>query len=554
MSVVTEQVKLQSLWQRSLLASRSRLEAIESRLKPLDDRFNPILVKETRQALKSRQFLITFGLILLFSFGWSLIGTFMQMPMVYYNPSAPTLLWGYYLLLAVPMLFVVPLAAFRSLAVEVDDGTLELLQVSTLSPTDIVLGKLCSALLQMMLYFVALVPCVSYAYTLRGIDWNSLLVLLILVLLTAIFLTVFGLFMATLPKGRSGQLFALIGVVAVLLAAEVIIGAQAAALLTQNAVLSPWAQLFLSFSGLAIVLCFSWVLLTAAAAELAPVCANRSTKLRIALLVTQFVIIGLLSYGVLELSKDLRQQNTMTAFDLQWLDAVPMVGIGVAGSWMFIGAMMAVESPTLTPRVRRDFPRSFVGRAMATFFMPGSATGVAFALLAAAIGLVFAGVAFYHVEQIFSRLGSRYEIFNRFLFALFGYMCIGLLLIRASGDLIRGVADVRPRFGLALLIIVALLTSLIPYSLYMIAADYPSSPTYNYSQIINWAWTLKMISDGDAYLHYFVFAAGMLAFGVHLISMRQIVLPQYIPTPTRVLEERDRLRWADQSVADPLAP
>ena len=36
---------------------------------------NPILVKETRQALKSRQFVITFSLLLLAALSWTIVGT-----------------------------------------------------------------------------------------------------------------------------------------------------------------------------------------------------------------------------------------------------------------------------------------------------------------------------------------------------------------------------------------------------------------------------------------------------------------------------------------------
>jgi len=181
-----------------------RLQFAEAKCQSIGDALNPILVKETRQALKSRQFLVTFSLLLIASFGWSVAGSLMLMPSIYYSPSAPTLLVGYYFLLAVPMLFVVPLAAYRSLAAEIDDGTLELLRVTTLSPMQIVVGKLCSAMLQMMLYFVALIPCVAYAYSLRGTDLPSLIVLLGIVLLAAVQLTIVGLFLAPMATGRAG--------------------------------------------------------------------------------------------------------------------------------------------------------------------------------------------------------------------------------------------------------------------------------------------------------------------------------------------------------------
>ncbi|MEM6364189.1 MAG: ABC transporter permease subunit, partial [Planctomycetota bacterium] len=145
------------------------IERVDAFAVRFGDTINPILVKETRQALKSRQFLITFSTLLVAALGWTVAGSLSMMPQIYTTPSAPRMLIGYYVLLAIPMLLIVPLAAYRSLESEIDDGTLELLSITPLSPWQIVLGKLSSACLQMVLYLVTLFPCVAYAYTLRGI-------------------------------------------------------------------------------------------------------------------------------------------------------------------------------------------------------------------------------------------------------------------------------------------------------------------------------------------------------------------------------------------------
>ena len=137
-------------------ATELRLEKLDAWCEKWSDRFNPILVKETRQALKSRQFVITFSLLLFAALSWTIVGTFSLMPAIYTSPSAPRMMLGYYFVLALPMLLVVPLAAYRSLEGEIDDGTLELLSITSLSPRQIILGKLASAMLQMLLYFVVL--------------------------------------------------------------------------------------------------------------------------------------------------------------------------------------------------------------------------------------------------------------------------------------------------------------------------------------------------------------------------------------------------------------
>ena len=129
----------------------NRMQRVDAWCEKWGDRLNPILVKETRQALKSRQFVLTFSFLLFAALGWTVIGSLSLMPRIYDTPSAPRMLIGYYFVLALPMLLVVPLAAYRSLEGEIDDGTLELLSITTLSPWQIVLGKLASAMLQMML-------------------------------------------------------------------------------------------------------------------------------------------------------------------------------------------------------------------------------------------------------------------------------------------------------------------------------------------------------------------------------------------------------------------
>ncbi|QEG41489.1 ABC transporter permease [Roseimaritima ulvae] len=532
-----------------------RLQKLEVRFEAVGDALNPILVKETRQALKSRQFLITFSLLLLASFGWSVAGSMLQMPNIYYTPSAPRLLVGYYFLLAVPMLFVVPLAAYRSLAAEIDDGTLELLRVTTLTPMQIVVGKLCSALLQMMIYFVTLIPCVAYAYALRGTDLPTLGVLLGLVLLAAIQMTVVGLFLAPLSSGRAGQLTALIALVAALLIVELYVGRQALELISQASVLSAWARAFLSFSGVALVACNSYVLLTAASALLAPACSNRSTKIRVALLIQQLAVCGLLGYAVIEVYGSASMAAMQVWFSMTLIEVVPWMGVGYAAYWLLVGSMMAAESPILTPRVRREMPRSFVGRALLTFLMPGSATGVVFAALAAGSALLFVWGGVWYLEP--SQLPALVGI-GRVSLAAFGYVCVFLVLTRWSAMALRRVTDFRPAVGLALLAILGLATSITPYSIYMLVNDFPSSPTYSNWQIMNWVWTLETVWEDRSrnYLHWGVFAIGNLMLLGHVVFLGPAVLPQHIPTPLRVEQERQRLsgQQRDEALpADPLA-
>ena len=171
----------------------------------VSQRLNPILVKEARQALKSRQFVVTFTLVLLCGLVWSLMGVSILMPAVYYEPSGPFMLRGYFFVLTVPMLLVVPFSAYRSLAGEREDGTYELLSITTLSSLQIVIGKLGSALLQMLVYYSALSPCIAFTYLLRGVDIVTILLALVHTFWVAVLLSTIGLLVATLSRLRQVQ-------------------------------------------------------------------------------------------------------------------------------------------------------------------------------------------------------------------------------------------------------------------------------------------------------------------------------------------------------------
>ncbi|MEZ6069850.1 MAG: hypothetical protein R3C10_06120 [Pirellulales bacterium] len=96
---------------------RSRLDDLERWLERVGDRLNPILVKETRQLLKSKQFTLTFLLLLLCGWGWTFVGASMVGPGIFYAHGRE-LFFGYFVVLAFPLCVVVPYGAYRSLAAE----------------------------------------------------------------------------------------------------------------------------------------------------------------------------------------------------------------------------------------------------------------------------------------------------------------------------------------------------------------------------------------------------------------------------------------------------
>jgi hypothetical protein len=512
----------------------------------LGDRLNPILVKETRQALKSRQFLITFSVVLCAALGWTVIGSLSMMPQIYTAPSAPRMLIGYYIVLAVPMMLVVPLAAYRSLEGEIDDGTFELLSITTLSPWQIVLGKMASAMLQMLLYFVALFPCVAYAYTLRGVDLPTTLSLLGALILVGSFLTIVALFFAPLAQSRSGRIVTLLFTMVILLAAQFALGTSVINVIWVGNPMRVSESFYVGLFLTAIILAGGHLLLTATAAQLTPVSENRSTTIRLSLLVFTAVMVGIaiigwrLNFGAYAGSGAL------------WAAAVSIL---LGGLWLLAGSMMAAEQENMTPRIRRELPDSFLSRALLTYLTPGPTTGLIFTSV---VGCVLVAMFYYWVEIVARNPTTNGFVTNE-LYRMqrtslwIAMYAVGLLVgVRVIIMVIRVKNQPRVEIGLAALVATAVLTSLVPYSIGLHLNDYrPFS--YNAWQATNWAWTIGEVYNGQIDLSWQGIVSAVFVTAVFLtvlILNPKLVFPRRIATPRRVIEERRAEKAAKERAAD----
>ncbi|MCY2989725.1 MAG: ABC transporter permease, partial [Planctomycetota bacterium] len=262
---------------------------VDQGLERSSEKLNPILVKEARQALKSKQFLITFILLLVCGWGWSLIGVALVGPGIYYSPSGPFMLIGFHIVLTVPLLLIVPFSAYRSLSCEREDGTYELLSITTLSSRQIVTGKLGSALLQMLIYYSALAPCIAFTYLLRGVDVFTIAFLLFYSFLASMLLSVFGLCVAAITRARHIQVLLSVGLLIGLVFVTIVWCISWSAL-TYEAGRMPFDDADFWIAQAAILTaCVTYFLLFlfAAAAQLSFASDNRSTKLRIVMVVQQ---------------------------------------------------------------------------------------------------------------------------------------------------------------------------------------------------------------------------------------------------------------------------
>ncbi len=140
------------------------------------DRLNPVLLKEVRQALRSRTFAILFPTCLAVAVVFA-IGVLVDRSQVE-NPG-PSVFMPVFVILEIAALGLVPFSAFQSMAGEWDEGSHDLLVLSHLSPGRIVLGKLLTASVEAGLYFCAFLPLLLFTFLLRGVDVRDVLFLVV---------------------------------------------------------------------------------------------------------------------------------------------------------------------------------------------------------------------------------------------------------------------------------------------------------------------------------------------------------------------------------------
>lgn len=345
----------------------------------LSDRFNPILVKESRQALKSWQFVGTFMAVLAGCWLWSILGLAWAGPGVAHLAVGRDMFWIYYIILAFPLLVVVPFGAYRSLAGEIEDRTYELLSITTLSAWQIITGKLASAALQMLVYLSGVMPCLAFTYLLRGIDVPTIVIVLVYTVAASLGLSLVGLLLATVATVHYRQVVLTVAVVLGLF------GAFVAGFMTVYEVLRDTPPLADPAFGL-----FNWILISAyasyvvffvlaAAAQLNFASSNRSTALRLVMLLQFGVLAGwLLWFWV------------VTRHVSEVLYTFVIVSLI---HWYVMGMFLTGEPAELSPRVRRGLPQSLLGRVFLAWLQPGPATGYVLAVASNLAGVLMIALA-----------------------------------------------------------------------------------------------------------------------------------------------------------------
>lgn len=514
----------------------SRWARLEALLDRLGDRLNPIVIKEARQAMKSRQFVVTFSLLLLCGWLWTLLFIVSGLPAIYYAPVGPGVLMGYYAVLSVPLLIVVPYAAFRSLAGEWEDGTFELLSITALSARQIVTGKLASAILQMLVYYSALAPCVAFTYLLRGIDIVSIFLLLGYSFAASLFLSAGGLMMATVTRVRHWQILLSVVFVMALLIFTFVWDASFLAFLSEGGTLPLDQSDFwiAHLCGLTFYVPAVLLLLFIAAGQITFASENRSTPIRILLLVPQALIVGWCTYLWCRLGHE---------------GPLYMLIFLAAAYWAVVGAVLTGETAELSPRALRQLPQSFLGRMLFTWFNPGSGTGYIFVVLNMAAVLVVAYVVpaigplpTVQSSTLFRRLPAP-DAWLAVSTCLLGYLAGYLGATRILVVIARRYTPVgMPATFLGHMIIVT--TGVLGPLLVQRAITGRTYENLSYSilQAPNWAWTLELISRTSTFRSVLpslgvILVASSVVFLINFLLCAREVLLVRQAAPTRVVQD-----------------
>jgi hypothetical protein len=453
--------------------------AMVRRLERLGDRFNPIVVKEVRQALKSRQFVVTFLLLLLAAWAGSIFGVSYLGESIDYGSPAVTFYAGFLFALCMATLVIVPFSTFRSIIEERTETTLELLQITALSPAQIVRGKTLSAMVQVLVYYSAIAPFIAFTALLPGFDIVHMVFSLVMLLITALCFSLIALAIGTQARNTTFQSLSSLFVIAIAFGGMMtFFGFMTAA---GNGIRFDesdtwWALALVVFLGLST----GYVCEQAAIAQLTFDADNRSTGIRLATGAQWlFCWIGLLTFLIV------RQPPPMNSGALTTILTLTAMQITAAGL-LFVGT-----PDSLSRRVSRGLPRSGALRVLWAPFLPGAARGLLHALMSLGLLAFFVTVLLPQLTMS-SILNDRQAI--QYASALAAYSLIYLGAGTLLGRLLRRWSQrILSYQVLAILVLVNLLLVVAAEVIHFLSRV----DTRQLFDVVNPFSTLRMIADGD---------------------------------------------------------
>ncbi|MEZ6058534.1 MAG: hypothetical protein R3C01_17675 [Planctomycetaceae bacterium] len=346
----------------------------------LTDRLNPIFVKEGRQSLRSKTFVIAF-LLLVFT-GWfiSAIGVLSNIGSLDYGDAGREMFQWYFGVLAVAITLVVPFGAFRSLITERDEYTFEPLVITSLSPRQIVVGKLMTAMLQAFLFYSAIAPFMAFTSLLNGFDMAYAVFLLVFGLLYSLLISSASLAIGSLVHGRVWQTIVSLVILGGLLFAlgmefGFAFGSGFERQLNDS-------DFWLGFGAVSLgAVSYIILLQQIAIINLTFEADNRSTGMRV-IAFGQFAIFWIIGYGIAGL-----WPTSFGGGSISWSDIAEIGMVLGTLHWSILGLPMVTERNDLSVRVQTSLPRLSLFRLFVTPFLPGGMRGLI--LVLGSVGLLW---------------------------------------------------------------------------------------------------------------------------------------------------------------------
>ncbi len=334
---------------------------------------NPIVIKELRQAVRSRFVagaLCLFLLVELIATAIVLIGveqTTVHNPSAIFNTGRTMFHTIFGILTLVCFLFIPCYAGIRMLS-ERWGGSIDLLFITTIKPGQIARGKLMSSMAVAVLMISAALPFLTFTYLLRGIDMFAVGISLGLTLMVVILCTQAANLVALLPTGRAFKILLSFGGVFGLFIVYYTINAGAVVSMMGMGwgigvggsqiwlVIGVTTGLMIAAMGLLHVL---------GVALLSPPAANRALPIRIYL-----TVLWLIGYVVAAVTTWV--QSDETALEIWFVFSVIVLAVSVV--------VTIAEPRTMSYRVRRSIPRHILPRMLVFPFFAGPYRGLIWSL------------------------------------------------------------------------------------------------------------------------------------------------------------------------------
>ena len=465
----------------------------------INDRLNPIVVKELRQAVQGKFLIVV--LICFLCLQLLTVGLSLTDEAVTESFSAGLNVFRVLLgiLLGTCLLFVPAYTGIR-LASERADANVDLLFITTLRPQSIIWGKFFAGVVLTILLYSACMPFMTFTYLLRGVDLPSVFILLAFDFIVVAVSIQCGILIGCIPANRIFKVILGVGwlVVTVVVFATLLAAMFAPGGLLDSGMGSQLDSWTFWRGALGVLVgggSFIGLLGLLSIALISPLSANRALPVRIfasSIWALTGAGVAIWSIGV----------NNLTPIMVWAILHILLHSIG-----LFIAVS---ERESLGQRVRRTIPRRWLLRSPAFLFYSGDASGVTWSSLMIILTLLFIGMWLIIFPQMQTEDNTE---------AIGALACLGLYAFSYA----LGASLIRRRFlanrvtgaytWVIALILLGITTTIIPVALFFLSGD------WNKEWLVASPFGPFLFSDTKGFVSNSIAIASVCAIFVGVLSL-----------------------------------